>query len=442
MTSTRDGHVVGGRYRLLGELGSGGFGKVWQARDQALDVDVAIKELRLLPGMTEAEQADRLARATREARNAARLRAHENIVAIHDVVVEDGLPWIVMELIEGHSLDEHVKTRGPLPVDAAAELAAALLSAIGTAHEKAVVHRDIKPANVMLTERGRFLLTDFGTAVHNTDTTLTATGMFVGSPEYMAPERLRGEDNLPASDLFSLGVTLYQAIEGFSPFRRDSQAGTLTAVLLEEPPQPTKAGRLTGLVVRLLDKDPANRPTVPEALAMLAGTPAPATRPAGAPSPRRETKLLARHEAPKMWQAKGIAVILAVVVAFAIAGLGTLGAVWEEHNDDEFTTFLIALLVNSAMLGLSCTGITRLLPERAGQTVAAIVAFGSFALAGLAATGAFDGLFALVMALDVTDGNEEGAGAVAMTVITVLSLVAAGWAWELRKARRKGSARA
>ncbi|WP_143021337.1 protein kinase domain-containing protein [Prauserella marina] len=437
MTSTKDGRVVGGRYRLLAELGSGGFGKVWQARDQALDVDVAIKELRLLPGMTEAEQADRLARATREARNAARLRAHENIVAIHDVVVEDGLPWIVMELIEGNSLDEHIKTRGPLAIDAAAELAFALLSAIGTAHEKAVVHRDIKPANVMFTERGRFLLTDFGTAVHNTDTTLTATGMFVGSPEYMAPERLRGEDNLPASDLFSLGVTLYQAVEGFSPFRRDSQAGTLTAVLLEEPPQPTKAGRLTGLIVRLLDKDPANRPTVPEALAMLAGAP---TRAHTSPVPRRDTKMLARRDTPKMWQAKAIAVILAVIVAFAIAGIGTLGAVWEATTgDEEYLIFVVAVVVNGLLLGLACTGVTRLLPDRAGQTVAAIVGFGGFAFTGLAVAGAFDGLFALTMALDVTDGYKEGAGVVAMTVITVLALISTGWAWELRKARRASS---
>jgi eukaryotic-like serine/threonine-protein kinase len=238
MTSTQAGHLVGGRYRLVVELGAGGFGRVWRARDETLDVDVAIKELRLVPGMSPAEQTERLARATREARNAARLRKHENIVAIHDVVDEGGLPWIVMELVDGRSLNDHIEVHGPLPPARAAELARALLTAIGAAHREGVVHRDIKPANVMLADDGKVLLTDFGTAVHHTDTTLTATGMFIGSPEYMAPERLRGTDGLPDSDLFSLGVTLYQAVEGVSPFHRDSQTATLSAVLLEPPPGP------------------------------------------------------------------------------------------------------------------------------------------------------------------------------------------------------------
>ncbi|WP_431902706.1 serine/threonine-protein kinase [Nonomuraea sp. bgisy101] len=292
MTSTRAGHVVGGRYRLVAELGSGGFGRVWKARDETLDVDVAIKELRLPPGMTQAEQAERLERAIREARNAARLRTYENIVAIHDVVVEDGLPWIVMELIDGCSLNEHLKAHGPLPEDRAAHVAVALLAAIGVAHQEGVVHRDIKPANVMLAGNGKVLLTDFGTAGHSTDTALTATGMFVGSPEYMAPERLRGADGLPAGDLFSLGATLYQAVEGVSPFQRDTQTATLTAVLLEEPPVPQRAGRLTQLVTRLLDKDPDKRPTVAEALTMTGEQPATHVHPRAAPgsSQHREAR--------------------------------------------------------------------------------------------------------------------------------------------------------
>jgi eukaryotic-like serine/threonine-protein kinase len=243
MTSSRVGYVVGGRYRLAAELGSGGFGRVWRARDETLDVDVAIKELRLMPGMAPAEQAERLARATREARNAARLRKNENIVAIHDIVVENGLPWIVMDLIDGRSLDEHLRTHGPLPVDRVADIAVALLAAIGAAHREGVVHRDIKPANVMLAEDGKVLLTDFGTAVHDTDTTLTATGMVVGSPEYTAPERLRGTDGLPASDLFSLGATLFQAVEGNSPFRRGTSTATLSAVCWIQPRRRGEPGR-------------------------------------------------------------------------------------------------------------------------------------------------------------------------------------------------------
>ncbi|RGD59368.1 serine/threonine protein kinase [Kitasatospora xanthocidica] len=264
------GQVVGGKYRLTSSLGSGGFGRVWKARDEHLQVDVAIKELWLPPAQTAAEHTERVVRAAREARNAAKLRDHPNIVTVYEVVTEDDRPWIVMQLVDGCSLEQYLDQHGPLPADRAVRLARALLAALSAAHRTGIVHRDVKPANVMITSDWSVLLTDFGIARHEQDTVMTATGLFIGSPEYAAPERIRGQDGLPASDLFSLGVTLFQAIEGLSPFRRDSFMGSLTAVLLDEPPHLKRAGRpLDRLISELLHKDPADRPVLTEALAIL-----------------------------------------------------------------------------------------------------------------------------------------------------------------------------
>ncbi|MGI5206933.1 serine/threonine-protein kinase [Spirillospora sp. CA-108201] len=267
------GRLVGGRYRLVETLGRGGFGRVWKAHDTALGLDVAVKEMR----PPAAELAERVARATREAHNAARLRDHPNIVSVHDVVVEDGLPWIVMQLVDGHSLHDRIARSGPLPAAGAARVAAGLLDALETAHGAGIVHRDVKPANVLLTGGGDAVLTDFGIAVHHSDTTLTATGAFIGSLEYMAPERIDGNDD-PASDLFSLGATLYHAVEGVSPFRRDTTSATLKAVINDPPAAPRRAGGLTGLITRLLAKDPAERPTISEARVLLARASGPGDR--------------------------------------------------------------------------------------------------------------------------------------------------------------------
>ncbi|MFF5204724.1 serine/threonine-protein kinase [Streptosporangium sp. NPDC000396] len=275
---TRPGKLIGGRYRLVSELGSGGFGRVWKAHDETLSIDVAAKELWLPPVMAEAEQAERLARAAREARNAARLRDHPNIVGVHDVVVENGLPWIVMQLIDGCSLQEQLDAHGPLSVEETANVAAKLLRALGAAHDAEIVHRDVKPANIMISKSGEVLLADFGIAFHHADTALTVTGAVVGSMEYMAPERARGTDGLAASDLFSLGVTLYQAVEGVSPFRRDTPTGCLTAVLFEEAAPPVRAGRLAPLITGLLDKDPDRRPAIREALALIDASKAPTVK--------------------------------------------------------------------------------------------------------------------------------------------------------------------
>ncbi|MBD0694505.1 serine/threonine-protein kinase [Streptomyces sp. CBMA123] len=216
------GQLIGGKYRLVSSLGSGGFGRVWKAHDEHLDVDIAIKEIWLPPAQFEEEYNERLKRAAREARSAAKLRDHPNIVTVHEVVVEAGRPWIVMQLVNGCSLDEYVRQHGPLPRDLALKVARALLEALDAAHRAGILHRDVKPANVMMASDGRILLTDFGIARHKDDTVLTASGTVIGSPEYMAPERIRGRADMPVSDLFSLGATLFQAIEGISPFRRET----------------------------------------------------------------------------------------------------------------------------------------------------------------------------------------------------------------------------
>ncbi|NUP48943.1 MAG: serine/threonine protein kinase [Catenulispora sp.] len=275
------GRLVGGRYRLIDRLGAGGFGRVWRAVDTSLDVEVAIKEVVLPPELSDAERADRLTRAGREARNAARLRSNPHIVSVHDVVIDDGTPWIVMELIPGRSLAEHLRDHGPLSVSHATQVARAVLSALGASHAAGIVHRDVKPANVMLTDDGRVLLTDFGIAVLTSDTRLTTAGHFIGSVEYLAPERAKGEESRPAADMFSLGATLYHAVEGVSAFARDTAAATLGAVLFEDVPAPSRAGSLTPLLGALLKKDPNSRPDVAQALRILDAAPSQAAGSSG-----------------------------------------------------------------------------------------------------------------------------------------------------------------
>lgn len=291
---TSQGRLVGGRYRLVRALHSGGFGRVWQAHDLSHDVDVAVKEVWLPSGISDAERADRLTRAAREARNAAQLRNHPNVVTVRDVVEEDGAPWIVMQLVAGHSLAEDIATAGPLSADQVRYVADNLLKALAAAHEFGIVHRDVKPANVMFTETGEVLLTDFGIAVHEADTTLTGTGILVGSVDYMAPERIRGNENTAAGDMFSLGVTLYQAVTGVSPFHRATAAATLAAILFEDPPPPRCQPALATLIVRLLAKDPRQRPTVPLARGLLAALPT-SDRPTSNRPPRPLTRPVARH---------------------------------------------------------------------------------------------------------------------------------------------------
>ncbi|NUO46216.1 MAG: serine/threonine protein kinase, partial [Streptomyces sp.] len=234
------GRLIGGRYRLVERIGSGGMGTVWRALDELVDREVAVKQPRL-PGDPEDEAHQRAShRLYREARAAARVD-HPAAVSIHDVVVEDGLPWIVMELIRGESLHE-VLQRGPVTPAESARIGRAVLGALRAAHSVGIVHRDVKPANVLLGTHGRVVLTDFGIAHVQGEESLTVSGEFVGSLDFVAPERMSGKGAGPSSDLWSLGVLLYAAVEGEPPFRRTTVESTLAAVLSHEPPEPERAG--------------------------------------------------------------------------------------------------------------------------------------------------------------------------------------------------------
>jgi len=265
--SNEAGRLIGGRYRLAERIGSGGMGTVWRALDQLVEREVAVKQPRL-PGDPEDSVHQRAAnRLYREARAAARVE-HPAAVSIHDVVVEDGLPWIVMELIRGESLHD-VLQRGALAPAEAARIGLAVVGALDAAHAVGIVHRDVKPANVLLGRHGRVVLTDFGIAHIQGEESLTMSGEFVGSLEFIAPERMSGRGAGPASDLWSLGVLLYAAVEGWSPFRRTTLESTLAAILSAEPPQPQQAGPLGPLIVRLLAKEPDARPDAKEVTAAL-----------------------------------------------------------------------------------------------------------------------------------------------------------------------------
>ncbi|MGD0559893.1 MAG: LamG-like jellyroll fold domain-containing protein [Streptosporangiaceae bacterium] len=260
---------VGGRYLLIAKLGSGGYGNVWQAMDTMLDVDVAAKQLILPPGLPEHARIERLTRARREATNAARLRGNPNIVSVHDLVIDNGEPWLIMELIHGRSLAQHMAGRGPMAVDEAARIGRAVLSALVSSHAAGIIHRDIKPANVMLSFDSRIVLTDFGISMLVTDDNLTLIGQFIGTVDYMAPERITGNSARPASDMFSLGTLLYHMVEGRPPFSRDTANATIEAVLHENPIPPARAGNLAPLITALLNKDPAARPSAEDALRAL-----------------------------------------------------------------------------------------------------------------------------------------------------------------------------
>ncbi|MER6022231.1 serine/threonine-protein kinase [Streptomyces anulatus] len=258
------GRVIDGRFTLVERLGSGGMGMVWRARDEALHRDVALKEVRPPdPALAEydPEGARTLrARVLREARALARVD-HPNVVTVHHIVDpgEDGYPWIVMELVAGSSLHDRLAA-GPMEPAEAAELGRGILSALRAAHASGIQHRDVKPANVLLRTDGRPVLTDFGIAAIRESTSLTMTGALIGSPDYIAPERIRGTEGDPSSDLWSLGMMLYVAVEGRHPLRRATTLATLAAVLDEEIPPPVRAGSLTPVLNALLTRDIPARP--------------------------------------------------------------------------------------------------------------------------------------------------------------------------------------
>lgn len=258
MGDPSSGRLIAGRYRLSATLGRGGMGIVWRGRDELLGRPVAVKEVLLPPGLSDEEQRVAHRRTLREARVAARL-GHPNVVLVYDVVEEGGRPWIVMELVSGRSLEDTVRADGPLPPARAAGVGQSVLAALRVAHAAGILHRDVKPSNVLLAEDGRVVLTDFGIATVQGEGTLTDTGTLLGSPAYMAPERVTGGRASRESDLWSLGAMLYTAVEGRPPHDRGAALPTLHAVVNEELDPPRRAGPLRPVIEGLLVKDPASR---------------------------------------------------------------------------------------------------------------------------------------------------------------------------------------
>jgi serine/threonine protein kinase len=296
-TDDAQGRLVGGRYRLVERIGSGGTGTVWRALDELEQREVAVRQPRLPGGPEDGSHRRAAHRLHREARAAARVD-HPAAVTIHDVVVEaeqhdeqlgpvgpdeldaaealDGLPWIVMELVPGESLHDRLR-RGPVDVPEAARIGLAVLGALRAAHAVGIVHRDVKPAHVLLGPHRRVVVTDFGIAHVQGEDLLTASGeTATGSPEFVAPERMSGRIAGPASDLWSLGVLLYAAVEGASPFLRATPEATLAAIRAAEPPEPTRAGPLGPLIARLLVTDPDQRPDAEEVAKELEAVAGPA----------------------------------------------------------------------------------------------------------------------------------------------------------------------
>ena len=271
------GRVIAGRYNLQHPIGRGAMGVVWRARDQLLDRDVAVKEVVISALIGADERRNAYQRTLREARTAARL-SHRGVVAVYDVAEEDGRPWIVMELVPSQSLDQVLVVEGRLPSARAGRIGQQLLSALAAAHTAGVLHRDVKPSNVLIatskTGDGwdeRAVLTDFGIAQFEGDPRLTQTGMVMGSPGFTAPERIRGSDATPASDLWSLGATIYAAVEGRGPYeQRGGAITTMSAIINEDAPIAPHAGQLAPVIAALLRRDPSTRPSASAAARMFA----------------------------------------------------------------------------------------------------------------------------------------------------------------------------
>ncbi|PSK88776.1 serine/threonine protein kinase [Murinocardiopsis flavida] len=336
------GRLLAGRYRMTHLLGEGGMGRVWQGSDELLDRPVAIKELTVAEHLPRHEVEILRTRMLREARSAAQL-SHPSIITVFDVVEEDSRPWIVMELVRGPSLSEILKGGTALPPARAAKIGLQMTAALAVAHERGIVHRDIKPGNVLIAPGDRAVLTDFGIARLEGSTSLTSTGLLLGSPSYLAPEQARGEMANAATDIWALGVTLYQAVEGAPPFHRNSPMATLTAIVTEDVPPPIAAGPLHSVLVAMLDKDPGARPDVATVRAELeqivhGADPAPAAAPAepaeqpgtalrtGPPGPPRPPGPSGpARTGPARPAARTLLLVVGAVLALALA---IAGGVW------------------------------------------------------------------------------------------------------------------
>ncbi|MER7127813.1 serine/threonine-protein kinase [Streptosporangium saharense] len=262
------GYLLAARYRLSEPVGRGGMGTVWRAHDELLDREVAVKEVRLPLVLDEDLRAELCARTEREGRATAMV-AHPSVITVFDVVTEDERPWIVMELLRARSLEQLLQDRGPLPPRETAEIGRQVLGALRAVHAKGILHRDVKPSNVLVTD-DRAVLTDFGLAALEGDVSITQAGIVLGSAGYIAPERVLGAKATPSADLWSLGATLYTAVEGRGLHGRRTAAAALAALTSGEPIPMEKAGPLTPVLRGLLMIDPAARLDAVRASMMLA----------------------------------------------------------------------------------------------------------------------------------------------------------------------------
>lgn len=260
--------LLKGRYQLVSEIARGGVGTVWRAIDLVIEREVAVKELRIPADLSRSERESLLQRTTREARVAGRL-THPSLVTVLDVVDEDDRPWIVMELVEASTLEELVALGGPLPYQRVAEIGLQLIDALKVAHNEGIIHRDVKPENVMISAEGRVVLTDFGLAAWNGESALSASGRIIGSPAYISPERAKAGPIGPESDLWSLGATLYTAVQGRPPYDRKGYIKILRQEQLDEPEEATNAGPLAPVLAGLLKVEPAERLNADNAAKML-----------------------------------------------------------------------------------------------------------------------------------------------------------------------------
>ncbi|ASR36791.1 serine/threonine protein kinase [Prauserella marina] len=305
--SADEGRLVAGRYRLRSRIGSGAMGVVWLAIDDRLDREVAVKQLLLPPGLNETEADKARQRAFREGRIAARLQ-HPNAISVYNVADDDGAPVLVMEYLPSQSLADVLDDRGVLPPAEAAGIGAQIALALTAAHEAGVIHRDVKPGNILLGEDGTTKITDFGISRAAGDITVTSTGLLAGTPAFLSPETARGAEPGPASDVFSLGATLYAAVEGMPPFgNTENEIALLHTVATGQVIPPRRAGQLTATLQEMLRTEPKARPdmaTVAGALQAVAEGRAPAaleppTMPATVPvaPPRRPSTRLDLHPA-------------------------------------------------------------------------------------------------------------------------------------------------
>ncbi len=315
--------VIAGRYALVAELGRGGMGIVWRAQDRHIGRFVAVKELHLPDGIALEERRVLEERALREARTAGKLN-DPAVVTVFDAINENGTTYIIMELVEAATLSTLISAHGPMPQNQVVSIALQSLSALEAAHQAGIVHRDVKPGNLMVRPDGKVKLTDFGIAQAVDDPRLTTSGSLIGSPAYMAPERIHGHEAGPASDLWALGATLCYAVEGWSPFERSSTASTLHAIMSETPRLTRATGVLSAVITGLLIADPNARLNGPQARAMLASIGNQPTPPTGiAPQVTQQYQQPAADPAKKKRNR-----ILALVGAVVIAAAAFTGGIY------------------------------------------------------------------------------------------------------------------